>query len=86
MLIYISYTRPVLSSGYKKTRFIKPSNIYIVLRALNPNNKSRKKIRQHCSRKLLKRIRKEERLSFPKSQKYIGKKKMLRGIYLRISV
>ena len=61
-----SYIRRVLAKGYIIINFIKCFKGSRSTHALTSNIKSRKKIREHCSRKLGKRGRKKERLYFPK--------------------
>ena len=60
------HIRQVLATGYGAYNFIKYFKGYVVPRARILNIKSIKKRREHCYRKLKKRIRKEEIIDFPK--------------------
>ena len=68
-MIIISYIRRVLATGYELINFIKCLKEYRTPCACISNIKSRKKIREPCSRKLEEIRRKEERLYFPKPRK-----------------
>ena len=65
-MLIISYIRRVLATGYKIINFIKCLKVYIATRTRISNIRSRKKRREPRSRKIEKKRRKEERLSFPK--------------------
>ena len=71
--LYISKLRHVLALENEKPIFYKVLERYRALRARNPNKKSRKKRREPRSRKLEKRIMKEERSYFPKPKNREGK-------------
>ena len=60
------YIIRVLATVYRTYIFVKYFKGYGVPRARILDIRSRKKRRERCYRKLEKRIRKEERLSFPK--------------------
>ena len=62
----ISYIRHFISSSYKVLNFINFLKGYRLHCVPNSNNNSRKKRREPGFRKLEKKRRKEERLSFPK--------------------
>ena len=64
----ISYIRRVLATGYEIIKFIKCLKGSRETRARISNIKSRRRIREHRSRKIEKRRRKEEIISFTKPQ------------------
>ena len=64
-MLIISYIICVIATGYEIINFIKCLKGYRAPSACISNIKSRKKIREHHSRKLEKRTGKEERLYFP---------------------
>ena len=63
-----SYIRRGLAMGYGTYKFVQYFKWYGVPCARILNTNSRKKRREHCSRKLKKRRRKEERLSFSRTK------------------
>ena len=77
----LCYIRRILSTSYEVINFIKILKGSRATRAHISNINIRKKRIEHCSRKIEKRRRKEERLSFPKPKKQIGSNKMLRDVY-----
>ena len=74
-----SYIKRVLTTGYGTYNFVKDFKGYGVPCDCSINTKSRKKRIENLYRKLEKRIKKEERLSFPKPKKRVSSK-MLHGI------